>query len=691
MKKLFILFLLLTPFLVKAQTPAPVQGFCGRTYHFVAPITMSNTTGQTISGDSTSSMTFNNCTNLHITKCRISNNPNGNAITLNGCTNVLIDSCYIDMDGQGIVAQNGSTVIKVISNYFNNILGQPTVTWHPVQFKNIAASGGNRIQNNMIEEDPKIAPYTHDQISLFQSNGIPGDSIMVTGNWIRGGQQIKNAQGNNGAAGITAGDKGGSYQVVRNNRLVNALALLIDGTGTNIKVDHNLVYAQQVAPQLPGIGIVYFGGTATNFVGYNLLNFRTATGTIANLNPATSGSIAGWSTNTPNNTTSPQANAAMIPMPMIASCTVVTPPVISYVPSVNTYTVGATIGTLTPINSGGAVTSWSINKTLPTGLNFSTSTGVISGTPLSVSPLTVYTVTATNNKGSGSTNVTITVNSAPIATPAFTYNPTTNIYTVGATIATKTPVSTGGAVVSYSIDKTLPTGLSFNTTNGQISGTPTVISPLSVYTITGINASGSGKATVTLTVLSNPVIAPNISYSPSVFNTTYGMVIAPVVPTNTGSAATYTISPGLPFGWNIDAVTGAITALPASVHTSSNFVVTATNASGSSNATITISVVAAPLVITAISQTKYINTPNPVLTVAYSGFIGTDNNTNALTVQPSVTTTATLNSPLGSYTITPSGAAANNYSISYAQGILQIIPANVTTITFRVIGGVVNQ
>ncbi|GAC1559926.1 MAG: hypothetical protein NVS3B13_27620 [Mucilaginibacter sp.] len=52
----------------------------------------------------------------------------------------------------------------------------------------------------------------------------------------------------------------------------------------------------------------------------------------------------------------------------------------------------------------------------------------------------------------------------------------------------------------YSIDKTLPAGMSFNTTTGVISGTPTVTSPTTVYTVAAHNASGTAYTTVTITV-----------------------------------------------------------------------------------------------------------------------------------------------------------------------------------------------
>lgn len=52
----------------------------------------------------------------------------------------------------------------------------------------------------------------------------------------------------------------------------------------------------------------------------------------------------------------------------------------------------------------------------------------------------------------------------------------------------------------YSINIPLPAGMSFDTTTGQIIGTPIVTSPTTVYTVVGHNANGSGYTTVTITV-----------------------------------------------------------------------------------------------------------------------------------------------------------------------------------------------
>jgi hypothetical protein len=60
----------------------------------------------------------------------------------------------------------------------------------------------------------------------------------------------------------------------------------------------------------------------------------------------------------------------------------------------------------------GVVASYSISPTLPSGLAFDTTTGVISGKPTAMTAATMYTVTATNNGGSSSTSFAIQVRDA---------------------------------------------------------------------------------------------------------------------------------------------------------------------------------------------------------------------------------------------------------------------------------------
>ncbi len=90
----------------------------------------------------------------------------------------------------------------------------------------------------------------------------------------------------------------------------------------------------------------------------------------------------------------------------------------------------------------------------------------------------------------------------------------------------------------YTIDKPLPTGLTFDVTTGIITGTPTAIWALTTYTVTAYNADGSSSTTVDIEVVLPP--APNISYqTPQKYlvNTT----IPPLAPANTGGPVPATI------------------------------------------------------------------------------------------------------------------------------------------------------
>jgi hypothetical protein len=86
----------------------------------------------------------------------------------------------------------------------------------------------------------------------------------------------------------------------------------------------------------------------------------------------------------------------------------------------------------------------------------------------------------------------------------------------------------------------------------------------------------------------------------------------------------------------------------------------------------------APLTITADNQTKVYGAAVPTLTASYSGFVNGDTPAS-LTTPPALTTTATASSPVGTYPINVSGAAAANYTISYVAGMLTVTPAGTVT------------
>ena len=161
-----------------------------------------------------------------------------------------------------------------------------------------------------------------------------------------------------------------------------------------------------------------------------------------------------------------------------------------------------------------------------------------------------------------------------------------------------TPSSSGGAPTSWSISPSLPTGLSFNATTGNISGTPTGVSSSTSYTITATNLGGSGTATITIQV--NDVSPYSIVYTGSPFTLTKGTAMTTATPSAGGGTVTSgSISPSLPDGLLFSSSTGAISGTPTAVSSQTQYTITATNTGGSATATVTILVTdAAPSSIT---------------------------------------------------------------------------------------------
>ena len=79
----------------------------------------------------------------------------------------------------------------------------------------------------------------------------------------------------------------------------------------------------------------------------------------------------------------------------------------------------------------------------------------------------------------------------------------------------------------------------------------------------------------------------------------------------------------------------------------------------------------ADLTISADNKEREVSEANPTFTVSYSGFVNGDD-ASKLTIEPIIGCNATASSPVGTYTITPSGAEAANYNIIYNNATLTI-------------------
>ncbi|MDB5231500.1 MAG: cytochrome c, 20 heme-binding site, partial [Chitinophagaceae bacterium] len=160
----------------------------------------------------------------------------------------------------------------------------------------------------------------------------------------------------------------------------------------------------------------------------------------------------------------------------------------------NIFTKGQAIAGLTPTLTGSA-TSYSITPALPSGLNFNTVTGVISGTPFSTSVSTTYTVTASNSGGSTSGSLSIKVITLPDVYKAAL---TTNLGFIPANNSTTSQIT-----------------VQLNDTQGeklnQSGGTITLATTLGTISTVTDNNDGTYLATITSSTIGMGVVSAKLN------------------------------------------------------------------------------------------------------------------------------------------------------------------------------------
>ncbi len=212
---------------------------------------------------------------------------------------------------------------------------------------------------------------------------------------------------------------------------------------------------------------------------------------------------------------------------------------------------------------------------------------------------------SSGSAGSGSSSSSVSIRA--------TATTTAQSLTVGTVMTRFSPLTPSGGTTPYiySYGGTLPTGLSFSTSTGAVTGTPTATYATAnvVFSVQDANAVvANTTSTVSFTV---GAASPSISATATTTaqSLTVGTAMASFSPlTPSGGAAPYKYSylGALPAGLNLNPSTGAVTGTPSATYATANvaFSVQDANAvAANTTSTVSFTVVAAPVAITATANT----------------------------------------------------------------------------------------
>ena len=177
----------------------------------------------------------------------------------------------------------------------------------------------------------------------------------------------------------------------------------------------------------------------------------------------------------------------------------------------------------------------------------------------------------------------------------------------------------------------LPSGLSLDTSTGEITGSPQA-SGTTKATISASNANGSGSATLTIKITAStiPVITSLLTASGTT-GTAFSYQI-----TASNSPTKYAATP-LPAGLSISTTTGAITGTPTTAATTS-VTISATNSHGTGTATLAITIGSSGA-----TGTGTVTAPAQAVAAGFSKLVFDDEFTSASTVASSTSPTSGFN------------------------------------------------
>ena len=252
------------------------------------------------------------------------------------------------------------------------------------------------------------------------------------------------------------------------------------------------IYTDSTVSSSAGVGVSYSDGvSATNATSYSVASGSLPPGISLSSN---NGSISGFPTTAGTYSFRISANNSFGSTLTSTLSITVAPPAPVWIDQ----TINPTAYEDAPYSDGVSASnspSYRVSSgSLPSGISLSTSTGSITGTPTTAGTSN-FTVQAYNSAGTISVGLTLEVISG-LAPPEWTDDTLSDALRVGSAYADSVSATD---VASYAVAGTIVPGLTLNTTNGSVTGTPTAQGNYA-FDIQAINAAGTATANFDLNV-----------------------------------------------------------------------------------------------------------------------------------------------------------------------------------------------
>ncbi len=181
--------------------------------------------------------------NSRIGPCGDSNVDDYGVLILDGAKNISIVGNVIFNVSTGVKAHKAHHPVIVDRNFFYGIRG-PMWSGQAVQFNGVYGEGASsRVKCNVSDAFYGTTGKSYeDHISMYDVHGTATYPVEIAGNRIRGGTSRS-------GGGITVGDKGGEWLLVRDNTVITVANSGIGvAGGSNIRVEYNRVDNRGATP-----------------------------------------------------------------------------------------------------------------------------------------------------------------------------------------------------------------------------------------------------------------------------------------------------------------------------------------------------------------------------------------------------------------------------------------------------------